>query len=437
VNERKRLVWLAVGVAVALVAGVWLALRTSPERTGTLAGGRVVTLEAVTYGTEHRFVHGPALARVLAPILPPNWRKRLGVEVITRQTDQPSLRVWVKWRGGDANQRELVDASVFDEYGIESEPVRSDTTLYITEPPRGAIRSWQFLNWPRRDRIVVLRLYARGNAYDPLRLAEFRFKNPAGRSYPEWKAPVLPSQENDGGWEFSLTRLTAGEAVPDRLKPQRGWIAPWNRAAFSVSRDGQASDSWIVPSLTLRDATGNFIAADAVSTNIGGRLEAGFSAALWASENTWRLNVEFSRRRDFAPEEMVSANAVPIPEPGGQTPVNTQWGVQGATLSLKTIERARPQIGGFRGINPNTEVRLVLIPAEAKRLTLVKAVDDQGRDIPHLRGYTNPPGSYSFRLEVPREARTVDLTFAVHESRFVEFLAKPGHAGTNAAVTHR
>jgi hypothetical protein len=62
-----------------------------------------------------------------------------------------------------------------------------------------------------------------------------------------------------------------------------------------------------------------------------------------------------------------------------------------------------------------------------QRLTL-RGVDDRGRE---LIGEAEDPRAiaggqeYDFRLRLPPDARTVDLTFGIDTTRYVEFVAKP------------
>jgi hypothetical protein len=155
-----------------------------------------------------------------------------------------------------------------------------------------------------------------------------------------------------------------------------------------------------------------------------GELTFGFNAPLWPEEPAWKLKVEFARIAEFARDELFVVKAVPFPEPGAETLVNTQAVVQGANLTFKAISRSG--LGGqFQGIRVNAEAHLHLIPAQARRLILARATDDRGRVVRHMPGYADVSGPHIFRLEVPADARSIDFTFAVPKSRFVEFMARP------------
>ena len=58
------------------------------------------------------------------------------------------------------------------------------------------------------------------------------------------------------------------------------------------------------------------------------------------------------------------------------------------------------------------------------RMTLAKVTDEQGRDLQSW-GANGGGGNYVFQLQDVRDAKTLNITLALHKSRFVEFTAKP------------
>jgi len=63
-------------------------------------------------------------------------------------------------------------------------------------------------------------------------------------------------------------------------------------------------------------------------------------------------------------------------------------------------------------------------PTDGMRLTLVKATDDQGHEIKPMT-WSWGGNDFRFGLQGLGNARSLDLTLALHRSRFVEFTAKP------------
>ena len=63
-------------------------------------------------------------------------------------------------------------------------------------------------------------------------------------------------------------------------------------------------------------------------------------------------------------------------------------------------------------------------PLDGMRLTLIEATDEQGREIkPMAMGWGGT--EFHFGLRDLGNARSLNLTLALHRSRFVEFTAKP------------
>jgi hypothetical protein len=66
------------------------------------------------------------------------------------------------------------------------------------------------------------------------------------------------------------------------------------------------------------------------------------------------------------------------------------------------------------------------------RLTLAKLTDDQGQDIQYYSSGTmlgnGKSATYGYQLQNIAGATNLNLTLALHKSRFVEFTAKPEKA---------
>ena len=91
----------------------------------------------------------------------------------------------------------------------------------------------------------------------------------------------------------------------------------------------------------------------------------------------------------------------------------------------------------FTDVGPNSQPQGVLViqsePTllDGMRMTIVKLTDDQGNDIGYWSGGWNGSGTstlYQFSLRDVAGATNLNLTIALHKSRFVEFTAKPEKA---------
>jgi hypothetical protein len=132
----------------------------------------------------------------------------------------------------------------------------------------------------------------------------------------------------------------------------------------------------------------------------------------------WRLRFSLART-SHASNELFTVRDVPIPGRSDRRFEPVSAALQGVTLTVT----------GFRV--RNIVAAEISPPDEALRLELVRAVDDQRREI--KRGSTGLSGraSYGFGLQLPTNAAAVDLTFAVLRSREIEVTVQP-QPGTDA-----
>jgi hypothetical protein len=68
--------------------------------------------------------------------------------------------------------------------------------------------------------------------------------------------------------------------------------------------------------------------------------------------------------------------------------------------------------------------------AGGMRLTVLKATDDQGHDLQN-RGSSWGGGNYQYQYANARNVNSLNLTFAIHKSRFMEFTVKPQKTAAN------
>jgi hypothetical protein len=434
-SVRRPLLWgLGFVVLLGVVLGVsWRLTAAGPPRTVKLADGRTATAKSVTFGTEHRYVHAPPWLKPIARWLPEKWFKRWGVRKLYTKTDPPALVVWVQFSGRAKTAAVAMDASVFEGMGVESEPQRHKLAAY--PQPTEALYGWEFANSPRRGKTIGLRLYHRDNTARPHVSGELFLSNPERRKYPDWVPEPLPVTRRQDGLEFTLLSLTTGEPVPERLKITRGHVAPWNTAAFRVTTNGEPTDAWRVASVELADASGNqFTPVHMHSTNMGSRLLFGFNSPVWSGEKVWKLVAEFSRVADFRAEELWTLKGVAVPATNSQAPVGVRTNLLGLTLAVQQLSRMVPWGITFPGqMRLNAQVQAQLLPpTRGLRLSLVGVLDDKARLLRRAPAFETPDGRQSFWVELLPDSQALDFTFAVHKSRFAEFVAAPQKFGTNS-----
>jgi hypothetical protein len=345
----------------------------------------------------------------------------------------PPSPTW-SWWGGSAL---WVAPELLDEKGYRFGPMRCAQPRYWSGAPGQQVTEEALELFPRRGRTVRLRLYDMSGQKP---VAEFVTANPIPGPQPVWTPAPLPIVKHSGDVDFTLTQLATvlGHANPMGLVGSSG--DAWTEATFRVTRDGRATRDWEPVEVTLSDATGNsLVRRGSLSHHRGsaywtqtGDLSYRFDGGLSLDEAAWKMRFEFTRRSlaRFAPEELWTVPDLPIASGRKLLPANATTTLDGVTLRLASVARTgtRPAANG-RG----PEEWLELVRVEAPSLQPGQAVtlharDDRGREfVPTHRILGSPHWSRSdrFLLRIPADARTLDLTFALHRSRFVEFVAKP------------
>ena len=176
--------WVIAVVALLLVAaGVVIFWPKEPKESighsVTFSDGTTMTLNDVTYDTEHHYLGGWK-ARMVSR-LPAKWRKKFRVGQGTFNMGQPSIVFWFARRGngpttGDP-QLVLCDGSG---YGVSG-----GYSMMRMGMPGNWVEGWAFSYFPRRERTFTLRIYEPGKRYpDAKLLGEFTVRNPKPGKYP-------------------------------------------------------------------------------------------------------------------------------------------------------------------------------------------------------------------------------------------------------------
>jgi len=126
-------------------------------------------------------------------------------------------------------------------------------------------------------------------------------------------------------------------------------------------------------------------------------------------QNAWNNNFNNSGKSNpaFAETTVNGVHLKLFPAIRYQDPNNN--GDQSVSFSLKADPD--PEAGGMR-------------------LTVLKATDDQGHDLQN-RGSSWGSGNYQYQYANARNVNSLNLTFAIHKSRFMEFTVKPQEAAAN------
>lgn len=256
-------------------------------------------------------------------------------------------------------------------------------------------------------------------------------RNPAGRRARS-NPPTAPVQVTEGNVQFSLLSLRCG------VSPRTPWtfVARPATAVFRVAENGEPSAFWTLRSLEGVGDTGNrfFIGQPAVERSFQ-QLSVTFPEVLWPEEPGWKILAEFSRTREHGADASITVKDVVAARTNLPFTTNLQAEAEGVIVQSVDL-RGTSQIRRYvRGLYvPNSDLTLVYTAkVQRAQVYLARALDDQGREL-RFGHETHPwQGKYTAAVEIPHDSQTVNLTFAIHRSQFVEFRVRPVWGKANEA----
>lgn len=407
--NRPRIVGLI--AAILLVAGLsqW-ARKAALRPEWQLADGTRITFVGLTYGTnhvsplKHPWERLPLPARVMGWLPQEGWPKDY-------PGFGPELRLWFRTdRGlppGESFRWDLTDEAgltVADFDALQLGATNGATGLRL-----------DFGAFPRHGkslRLVSQQFDRTNQAYRPV--LELELPNPRPRPAGADAAPVpaLPQTVRDGPLEFSLVAFETGLARHSGFHrtPAPPGQDPTARLDFLARSNGVPNRDWFPLNVRIADLEGHASKSypiDWLGSQNGWVLKV--QSAPWAGQ-AWRLRVEFSRNNEFAPGELVTFRGLRVAGQGGVA-VDQRGRVGEREVELRFLRFGKPQDWEWKA-----DARLVRRESGVS-LTLVEARDQRDRKL------WRHPRHLTFRAWPDSEK--VDLTFAVHASRFGEFVAKP------------
>jgi hypothetical protein len=442
--NRRTILAATILVLVAGVLVMLVVLNSTHYPTRTLPDGSRLSVAFVGYTNTlfYRHYRPAVLQRFLNEKLPANWRIRLGLKnpggggFRLGSDGTTFLALVTRQEGGSTNNPiKLERILVVDQNGLGYEAVSDAITL---NEPGEIIQGWRFRAFPRRQKTVRCRFIYKTSSGHYASAAEIDLPNPARGRHPDWISEPVPVAKRDGDLEVTLLDFAAGLNHEQEVEPKDRWY--WigrqtTRAVFKVQQAGRERLSWKLQSLLIADATGNHWKPSLENppgiAQGDGNLVAEFIGALWPSEPAWRLRIEFSRTNDFMPEELWTLPDVPVPLTNQVLMINTSHEANGNSLHIVAAGGVNAELPEpFQSLAMAQRVNLaVQMKSSDHRLTLVKIVDDAGRLIPSNEPSPWYENEHSFAFEVPAGAKSFNATFAIHQSRFVEFTAKPIQVG--------
>ena len=422
------LVFLASILIITLMgfgAYVLWRLPSTPPQVQRLPDGRVARLEAVTYGEKSTVTIGPfGLIRVKSDSGTVSASDPLAFYFSL------SDGKWQSYLG--THDIALDEHGRWMDMGRRGRSVSSDQSFLGVEFKRD-VKIVQLPVFPRRGRKVILRLY---DEKEGGKIAEFSAPNPTPGPHPNWTPESFPITRREDDLVFSLTKLNLNMNYDEKSLPNYGLNY---QAYFVITRGNKSTREWAPVSVKISDATGNLISEELNSplsefNYKNGEVFIDLDHGICLDE-VWKLKVEFARieHSHFAPDEIWTIGGLKLPT--ANTIIRSTENTMRQGRRLRLIGIGGP---GMRQWEPGTasggqitEVRArISLPCEDFRLSLF-ARDNRGRKYTgSVTGYTDLPSdkerefSFSFS-DIQPGAKSLDLTFAIHKTRFAEFLAKP------------
>ncbi len=239
-------------VAAAIVSFLVRPKGPSITTSVKLADGRILQVEAVTYGTNHVCGESSFLIDRFGVLLPNALHKRLLPKQPrnTIEVDKPSLCVWV-------NAINSTNGNFVDCQGIRVEFVAENGDLFGSANPHwfGSSGFWRegyvFDAYPRDATELTLHVTPGRKK----QTSTLKFPNPKVISPATWTGKPTPQRQTVGKMELELTRLierTNGSPKEFWETPTRYWKPEWK-----LSENGAAATGWDEPDWLAEDRLGN------------------------------------------------------------------------------------------------------------------------------------------------------------------------------------
>lgn len=401
-------------------------------------------------------------------------------------SNEPALYIYISRRAPGKGYRS-VDAQfaqVIDEDGCVFSPTQSggfDDALLSAPGGAGgtgySVGWFRFEAFPRHEKNFRFRVYENQTGWvspgSKAGSAEFSIANPA---FPpktaNWPVAPLPITCKQDNISFTLAQIAIKTDQVGFPHPDSGLKNL--STTFQTAEDGQPSANWQALNQELYDSSGDFVAQ-----------QYGPLAPLCPRESAWKLRVKFfgSEKSRAASNTVWTLANLAVPAPGQYAVIDQSRELQGVPVKVGTFGGAGDftysnaialhgelhdgPIGnnsstvaswpknwnGKRSVQKPTFSMQTRDPHLAielgdlnddQRLT-VRAVDDQGREfyghkvnygsndpesgpdspvLHYIESWYESEGDFVI-LELPKDAKTVNLSFCIHTCRVAEFIFKP------------
>ncbi len=417
-------------MAVALVGLILMIVRTRPPGPVAevqVADGRIIVVEAVTYGTNHVVGNGSLLVERLGPWMPKRLRDLLSPKVprTSIATGPDTLVVWLN--ALDPNSRTNIDCQ-----GL----------LVEFEDESGDLWGQENSNWHAFDHNLFIRIghsfpaYPRAAKELTLRITPWRstntvtvkLRNPRVTQPASWTGQPAPLSSLTNRLEIVLEELSAKtNGAPDQhwATRSRYWDPSWKLLSGGAEVSGWREPEWIAadplgnkgqflglhqpvlrysvkfqPEVTNALATKVVALLPSVSLAVGATNVTWFHSNVVAGAEIVAIGLMTSAINFFTDGEYQAVPPVPIgPTQGGS---KTGWVTGSRRVSPVKVLVHR---GHFAD---RPVIYLQCRDAELARNLGVRVRDERGRLWPTTREEQgNPDGILPFMLDVPADVTNV------------------------------
>jgi hypothetical protein len=456
--SRVRILLLIGTVAALTVVLVLFGLSKPPPKPQVvnLPDGSTLTVLGVTYGTNH--IVGTPIGKMVARM--PQPVRRIAERVLgpkatfsrSSTTVEPALKIWLNRETPpgfrpSTNFQGSCTAFVADNSGFASGPD------YWFMPD--TVWSLYFTAFPRREEFVLIKLARDMGGEHFTEFGTLRVRNPLFAKYPTWTPDPEHATQSSGHLSVELKRLVTGTSGGSTLSTSSDgsthFILHTNQPGgrnysvveTKISTGGHTNEQWEVTGVTVSDATGNVVKNSSLSTGGDGSATS-FNPSLWPCETAWKLKILYRRKAGFVADELFAFPDIALPKAGITNKVGWSTNVNGCRVTIAEVCVKTPTSPNSWTSRDSSYLKVTHSPlAENMYLDLGEVWFDNERG--NYAGWSSSGQERQYWLrEIPAEAKTLRVVFAVHQGRALEFIAKPellkessaGNRGGHPAEKH-
>jgi hypothetical protein len=322
----------------------------------------------------------------------------------------------------------------------------ADENGFLSGPEATALlwnaESVSFAAVPRRMRELDVRFFERrpNGSVEPV--AQVRVPNPwFARSAEAAPPPPLPQTQLHGTLEATIETFTTGHDRTSRsaslpgggvqmvwgVNPRGGDVRSVIGGRFLTQ--GRPMERWVIASAWMEDVTGNRLQCRGLGwSGVNEQRWFTLSPSLWPSEKAWTLELLLKRDAGFPSNEMFQVNALLLPQVGATGQYHFRTHFNGVGLTVESIVRKAPLSRDEWSSTDLSHVRLTHTPLPPNvYLDLIYArVGTEERNLTCPSWSHSDPGDRSYQIQdIPADATTLHLAFAVQSGRRVVFEVQP------------